>query len=75
MSGIGACLLLLRTLIKEIGIPSELQNKYVAYFKKRANFNWNNDTFAGTGKKIQKQIMENLKDYSNNSNNKFITSI
>ncbi len=70
-NGIGACLLLLPTLIKEIGKPSEQQNKYVAYFKERANFNWNNDTFAGTGKKIQKQIMENLKDFpKNNSNNK-----
>ena len=74
-NGIGACLLLLPTLIKDIGKPSEQQNKYVAYFKERANFNWNNDTFAGTGKKIQKQIMENLKDYPNNSNNKLITSI
>ena len=74
-NGIGACLLLLPDLIKDLGKPSKQQNKYVAYFKERANFNWNNDAFAGTGKKIQKQIMKNLKDYPNNSNNKLITSI
>lgn len=66
-NGIGACLLLLPALIKEIGKPSEQQNNYVAYFKERANFNWNSDAFAGTGKKIQKLIMENLKDYPKNN--------
>lgn len=70
-NGIGACLLLLRSLIKEIGKPSEQQSSYVAYFKERVNFNWNDDAFSGTGKKVQKQIMENLKDFpKNNSNNK-----
>lgn len=67
-NGIGACLLLLPTLIKELGKPSKQQNQYVAYFKERANFNWNDNTFSGTGKKVQKQIKEKLKDFSNNRN-------
>ena len=65
-NGIGACLLLLPYLIKEIGKPSENQNKYFRYFEERSNFNWNDNIFSGTGKKIQKQIMENLKYFSNN---------
>lgn len=68
-NGIGACLLLLPSLIKEIGKPSEQQSSYVAYFKERANFNWNNDAFSGTGKKVQKQIMEKLKAFPQNMRN------
>lgn len=68
-NGMGALLLLLSNLIDEFGLPMDNQKTYLEYFESRKEFNWNDDAFSGTGKKVQKQIMENLKDFSKNNSN------
>lgn len=61
-NGIGALLMLLPELVKEIGLPSEYQKEYYNYFLKRSEFDW--DSFSGTGKAIQRKIKENLQNFT-----------
>lgn len=66
-NGMGALLLLLSYLIDEFGLPMNNQEAYLEYFESRRDFDWNDEAFAGTGKKVQKLIMENLKDFPKNN--------
>ncbi|HEL9630237.1 TPA: DGQHR domain-containing protein [Streptococcus suis] len=57
-NGIGALLLLLSDLIHQFGRPSENQQLYLDFFRKRENFDW--EVYTGTGKAIQKKIKDDF---------------
>ncbi|WP_430600532.1 hypothetical protein IGI84_003073 [Enterococcus sp. DIV0008] len=65
-NGIGALLLLYPEIFSMFGNPIVNKDKYKDYFFNRKDFNWDDEDYNGTGKKVQNLLKENFKEFKIN---------